>query len=84
MWVLSSSDEGLCGWSKRNDRAAAHPDVGPSRHVVVGMTRSPGKADSIRAAGAEPVVADALDEDAVLAATRPSNLTPPTMKLDFR
>lgn len=39
-------------------------------HVVVGMTRSPGKADIIRAAGAEPVVADALDEDAVLAAVR--------------
>ncbi len=39
-------------------------------HVVVGMTRSPGKADSIRAAGAEPVVADALDEDAVMAAVR--------------
>ncbi len=39
-------------------------------HVVVGMTRSPGKADIMRAAGAEPVVADALDEDAVLAAVR--------------
>ena len=39
-------------------------------HVVVGMTRSLGKADTIRAAGAEPVVADALDANAVAAAVR--------------
>jgi 2-alkyl-3-oxoalkanoate reductase len=39
-------------------------------HSVSGMTRSPGKADAIRAAGAEPVVADALDEGAVMAAVR--------------
>jgi nucleoside-diphosphate-sugar epimerase len=37
-------------------------------HPVVAMTRSPGKADSIRAAGAEPSVADGLDRDAVIAA----------------
>jgi 2-alkyl-3-oxoalkanoate reductase len=41
-------------------------------HEVVGTTRSPAKADELRAAGAEPVVADVLDEtavrDAVLAA----------------
>ena len=37
-------------------------------HDVIGMTRSPAKADTLRAAGATPVIADALDRDAVLAA----------------
>jgi uncharacterized protein YbjT (DUF2867 family) len=37
-------------------------------HSVAGMTRSPGKTSALRAAGAEPVVADALDADAVMAA----------------
>jgi nucleoside-diphosphate-sugar epimerase len=37
---------------------------------VVGMTRSPGKAEALRAAGVEPVVADGLDRAAVLAAVR--------------
>jgi nucleoside-diphosphate-sugar epimerase len=37
-------------------------------HQVVGMTRSPAKTGGLRAAGAEAVVADALDRDAVLAA----------------
>jgi nucleoside-diphosphate-sugar epimerase len=37
-------------------------------HRVTAMTRSPGKAAGLRAAGAEPVVADALDREAVLAA----------------
>jgi 2-alkyl-3-oxoalkanoate reductase len=37
-------------------------------HQVVAMTRSPGNADGLRAAGAEPVVAEALDREAVLAA----------------
>jgi 2-alkyl-3-oxoalkanoate reductase len=36
-------------------------------HQVTAMTRSPGKAAGLRAAGAEPVVADALDREAVLA-----------------
>jgi nucleoside-diphosphate-sugar epimerase len=35
-------------------------------HQVTGMTRSPGKAAWLRAAGAEPVVADAPDRDDVL------------------
>jgi 2-alkyl-3-oxoalkanoate reductase len=35
-------------------------------HVVTGMTRSPEKVERLRAAGAEAVVADALDESAVL------------------
>ncbi len=37
-------------------------------HHVTGMTRSPEKADTLRAAGVEPVVADALDASAVAAA----------------
>jgi 2-alkyl-3-oxoalkanoate reductase len=43
-------------------------------HQVTGMTRTPGKAAGLRAAGADPVVADALDRDAVgrvVAAARP-------------
>jgi nucleoside-diphosphate-sugar epimerase len=34
-------------------------------HQVTGMTRSPAKADALRAMGAEPAIADALDADAV-------------------
>jgi nucleoside-diphosphate-sugar epimerase len=34
-------------------------------HVVTGMTRTPAKADAIRAMGAKPAVADALDPEAV-------------------
>jgi 2-alkyl-3-oxoalkanoate reductase len=34
-------------------------------HEVVGMTRTPSKQDELRALGARPVVADALDPDAV-------------------
>jgi nucleoside-diphosphate-sugar epimerase len=37
-------------------------------HTVVGTTRSAGKADALRQIGAEPVVMDGLDRDAVLAA----------------
>jgi 2-alkyl-3-oxoalkanoate reductase len=37
-------------------------------HEVTGMTRTPAKTDRLRAAGAEPVVADGLDRDAVVAA----------------
>jgi nucleoside-diphosphate-sugar epimerase len=35
-------------------------------HYVVGMTQTPSKADGLRAAGAEPAVADALDRAAVM------------------
>ncbi|HEX8744505.1 MAG TPA: NAD(P)-dependent oxidoreductase [Thermoleophilaceae bacterium] len=35
-------------------------------HSVVGMTRSPEKADALRALGAEPAVADGLDRNAVI------------------
>ncbi|MET0601983.1 MAG: NAD(P)-dependent oxidoreductase, partial [Baekduia sp.] len=37
-------------------------------HEVVAMTRTAAKADALRAAGALPVVADALDRDAVMGA----------------
>jgi 2-alkyl-3-oxoalkanoate reductase len=37
-------------------------------HDVVAMTRSPGKADALRALGAEPAVADGLDRAAVVQA----------------
>ncbi len=37
-------------------------------HQVTGMTRSPAKSDALREAGAEPVVADALDTAAVMKA----------------
>ena len=37
-------------------------------HSVVGMTRAPEKAEPLRALGAEPAVADALDRDAVMEA----------------
>jgi nucleoside-diphosphate-sugar epimerase len=39
-------------------------------HNVAGMTRTPGKVASIRSLGAEPLVVDALDAAAVLAAVR--------------
>jgi nucleoside-diphosphate-sugar epimerase len=39
-------------------------------HSVVAMTRSAAKTDAIRAVGAVPAVADALDEGAVMAAVR--------------
>ena len=37
-------------------------------HDVIGMTRSPARAGTLRAAGATAVIADALDRDAVVAA----------------
>lgn len=39
-------------------------------HEVVAVTRTPGKADALRAAGALPVVCDALDREAVLGAVQ--------------
>ena len=35
-------------------------------HIVVGTTRTPGKAEALRAEGVTPVVLDALDRDAVI------------------
>lgn len=49
------------------------PRLVAAGHAVTGMTRSPEKQDALRSAGAEPVVADALDaralESAVAAAS---------------
>jgi 2-alkyl-3-oxoalkanoate reductase len=42
-------------------------------HVVVGMTRSQQKAETVRGAGAEAVVADALDREGVIDAVREAN-----------
>jgi nucleoside-diphosphate-sugar epimerase len=60
-------------------------------HQVVGTTRSPGKAEALRAAGAEPVVVDALDPEALgaaVAAARPeaviNELTNLPPKIDYR
>lgn len=60
-------------------------------HQVTGMTRSPHKADTLRAAGAEAVVADGLDAQAVsraVAAARPDavihELTAIPQRLDAR
>ena len=44
------------------------PALVSAGHSVTGMTRSPEKADAIRRAGAEPVVADGLNARAVRAA----------------
>jgi nucleoside-diphosphate-sugar epimerase len=41
------------------------PRLAAGGHEVVGMTRSAGKAELVRALGAEPVVADALDAEQV-------------------
>jgi nucleoside-diphosphate-sugar epimerase len=39
-------------------------------HSVVGMIRSPDKVEAVRASGAEPVLADALDQQAVMNAVQ--------------
>jgi nucleoside-diphosphate-sugar epimerase len=44
------------------------PRLVEAGHEVTGMTRSPAKRDQLRAAGAEPVLADAFDAAAVRAA----------------
>jgi 2-alkyl-3-oxoalkanoate reductase len=44
------------------------PQLVSRGHSVTGTTRTPGKAESLRAAGATPVVLDALDREAVRAA----------------
>jgi 2-alkyl-3-oxoalkanoate reductase len=41
------------------------PQLAAADHDVIAMTRSPAKTDALRALGARPVVADALDPDAV-------------------
>ncbi|TPN29057.1 NAD(P)-dependent oxidoreductase [Mesorhizobium sp. B2-3-3] len=46
------------------------PRLVHSGHTVVGLTRTAAKADIVRELGAEPVVADALDERAIHAAVK--------------
>jgi 2-alkyl-3-oxoalkanoate reductase len=41
------------------------PQLAAAGHDVIAMTRSPARTDALRALGARPVVADALDPDAV-------------------
>jgi len=48
------------------------PRLVASGHEVVGMTRSEAKADEVRALGAEPAIADALDPEGVAAAVAAS------------
>jgi 2-alkyl-3-oxoalkanoate reductase len=44
------------------------PALVANGHAVAAMTRSPGKADALRAQGAEPVIADGLDREAIVQA----------------
>src|SRR5512144_1912406 len=44
------------------------PALVDAGHEVTALTRTPGKAPLLRAAGARPVVADALDREAILGA----------------
>ena len=46
------------------------PGLVAAGHEVTATTRSPGKVAQLRAAGAEPVILDGLDREAVLAAVR--------------
>jgi hypothetical protein len=46
------------------------PELVAARHEVTATTRTPGKVAQLRAAGAEPVVLDGLDREAVIAAVR--------------
>ena len=46
------------------------PGLVAAGHEVTGTTRTPGKAARLREAGAEPVVVDGLDREAVIAAVR--------------
>ena len=46
------------------------PGLVAAGHEVTATTRTPGKATQLREAGAEPVVVDGLDREAVIAAVR--------------
>src|SRR5215472_16469335 len=46
------------------------PGLVAAGHEVTATTRTPGKVAQLRAAGAEPVVVDGLDREAVIAAVR--------------
>jgi hypothetical protein len=47
------------------------PALVAAGHEVTGTTRTPGKVAQLRDVGAEPVVVDGLDREAVIAAVRP-------------
>jgi uncharacterized protein YbjT (DUF2867 family) len=47
------------------------PQLAAAGHDMISMTRSPAKTDMLRALGARPVAADALDPDAVARAVTP-------------
>lgn len=46
------------------------PRLVAAGHVVGGMTRSPGKLETLAALGAEPILCDVFDRDALVAAVR--------------
>ena len=46
------------------------PGLVAAGHQVTATTRTPGKAGQLREAGAEPVILDGLDREAVIAAVR--------------
>jgi nucleoside-diphosphate-sugar epimerase len=46
------------------------PQLVDHGHTVTGTTRSPGKAEALRALGATPVVVDGLDRDGMIAAVK--------------
>ena len=48
------------------------PGLVAAGHEVTATTRKPGKVAQLRAAGAEPVILDGLDREAVIAAVRPA------------
>jgi nucleoside-diphosphate-sugar epimerase len=48
------------------------PGLVAAGHEVTATTRTPGKAGQLREAGAEPVVVDGLDREAVIAAVQPA------------
>ncbi len=67
------------------------PALVQAGHSVTGMTRSETKADSVRASGAQPVITDALDREAVIRAVRKikpdaiiHQLTAISQKMDLR
>jgi nucleoside-diphosphate-sugar epimerase len=67
------------------------PALVQAGHSVFGLTRSEKKADAIRANGAQPVIGDALDRDAVMKAVQQATphaiihqLTAISQKMDMR
>ena len=55
----------VAGATGRSRQSSSSRSSWRAGHEVVGMTRSASKQDLVRSLGARPVVADALDPDAV-------------------